>query len=113
MREQDLTPEALELIAARFRVLSEPMRLRILHALGDRELSVGDLVEQLEAGQANVSKHLGVLLAAGIVARRTEGLNAYYSIADGTIFRLCELVCSSIDDRLAAQRSAVIGYSKR
>ena len=91
MKKKDLTPEALELIAARFRVLSEPMRLRILHAIGEGEMTVTELVEGLEAGQANVSKHLGVLLDAGVVARRKEGLNAYYSIADETIFQLCEL----------------------
>jgi DNA-binding transcriptional ArsR family regulator len=108
-----LTPEALELLAARFRVLSEPMRLRILHTLHDGERTVTELVEQLEAGQANVSKHLGVLLDAGFVARRKEGLNAFYSIADPTIFQLCELVCASIDERLAAQRSAVGRYAKR
>jgi ArsR family transcriptional regulator len=113
MARKELTPEALELIAARFRVLSEPMRLRILHALGEREVTVGELVETLEAGQANVSKHLGMLLDAGIVRRRKDGLNAFYSIADASIFALCELVCSSLDERLAAQRGAVVGYSKR
>jgi ArsR family transcriptional regulator len=109
----DLSPEAFELIAARFRALAEPMRLRILHALGGDEMSVTEIVDATGAGQANVSKHLGVLLDAGIVARRKEGLNAYYSVADDSIFRMCELVCSSIDERLAAQRSAVVGYSKR
>jgi ArsR family transcriptional regulator len=113
MKKKDLTPEALELIAARFRVLSEPMRLRILHALGGGEMTVTQLIEALDAGQPNVSKHLGVLLDAGVVARRKEGLNSFYSIADESIFQLCELVCSSIDDRLAAQRKAVVGYSKR
>jgi ArsR family transcriptional regulator len=113
MKKNELTPEALELIAARFRVLSEPMRLRILHALGDGETTVGGLVEALGAGQANVSKHLGVLLDAGIVARRKEGLNAYYSVADESIFQLCELVCASLGERLAAQRSAVVRYPRR
>jgi DNA-binding transcriptional ArsR family regulator len=113
MKKTELTPEALELIAARFRVLAEPMRLRILHALGDREVTVGELVEELEAGQANVSKHLGLLLDASIVRRRKEGLNAFYSVADATIFELCDLVCSSLGERLAAQRGAVVGYTKR
>jgi ArsR family transcriptional regulator len=113
MKRKNLTPEARALIAARFRVLSEPMRLGILHVLGDGEMTVTQLIEALDAGQSNVSKHLGVLLDAGVVARRKEGLNAYYSIADESIFQLCELVCSSIDERLAAQRKAVVGYAKR
>jgi ArsR family transcriptional regulator len=89
------------------------MRLRILHALADGERTVGELVAELEAGQANVSKHLGLLLEAGIVRRRKDGLNALYSVSDETIFQLCELVCSSLDERLAAQRSAVIRYPTR
>jgi DNA-binding transcriptional ArsR family regulator len=112
-KKKELTPEALELIAARFRVLSEPMRLRILHTLGDGERTVGELVEELGAGQANVSKHLGLLLDAGVVRRRKEGLSAFYAVADESIFELCELVCSSLEDRLAAQRAAVGGYVKR
>jgi DNA-binding transcriptional ArsR family regulator len=113
MKKKELTPEAIELIAGRFRALSEPMRLRILHALADGERTVGELVAELEAGQANVSKHLGLLLEAGIVRRRKDGLNALYSVSDETIFQLCELVCSSLDERLAAQRSAVIRYPTR
>jgi ArsR family transcriptional regulator len=112
-RKKDLTPETFELIATRFRVLAEPMRLRILHALGEGEMTVGELVEALGAGQANVSKHLGLLLDAGIVRRRKEGLNAFYAIADETIFALCELVCSSLEERLAVQRAAVIRYPIR
>lgn len=103
------TDEALELIAARFKVLSEPMRLRILNTLGDGELTVSELVEATGAGQANVSKHLGLLLDAGIVARRKDGLNAYYSVADESIFAICEVVCDSLGERLAAQQRALTG----
>lgn len=112
-QQQELTPEALELIASRFRVLAEPMRLQILHTLGHDEMTVGDLVETLGAGQANTSKHLGILLDAGLVARRKEGLNAYYRVADDSIFNLCELVCSSLSERLAAQQGAVKSFSGR
>jgi len=102
-----LGDEALDMIAARFRVLAEPMRLRILNTLGEGELTVGELVEATGAGQANVSKHLGLLLDAGIVRRRKEGLNAFYSIADQSIFDLCEVVCSSLGERFAAQQRAL------
>ena len=90
---RELSPEALELIAARFRLLSEPMRLRILAALGDREMTVGELVEALGAGQPNISKHLALMLDAGVLRRRKEGLSAYYSIGDATVYRLCKLGC--------------------
>lgn len=98
-----LSDEALELIAARFRMLSEPMRLRLLNTLRDHEMSVGELVEQTGAGQANVSKHLGMLLDSGLVARRREGNLVYYRIADESIFTLCDVVCTSVGERLGAQ----------
>lgn len=102
-----LTDEALEMIAARFKLLADPMRLRILHALGNAEMTVSQLVEATKGGQANISKHLGALLEAGIVARRKEGLNAYYSIADETIFDLCDMVCSRLEAQFAARKNAL------
>ncbi|MEW6637547.1 MAG: transcriptional regulator, partial [Actinomycetota bacterium] len=51
----------------------------------------------------NVSKHLRLLLEAGIVGRRKQGLNSYYSIADETVFELCDLMCGSIRGRLEAE----------
>jgi ArsR family transcriptional regulator len=103
---RELSDEALSLIASRFRLLGEPLRLKILNALRDGELSVTELVEETGAGQANVSKHLGLLLTGGLVARRKEGNLAYYYIADETIFQLCETVCDSLGVRLAAQGDA-------
>ena len=91
------------MIADRFKVLSEPMRLKILHALWDGERTVGEIIVATGALQANVSKHLGMLQQAGLVRRRKNGLNVYYQIADETVFALCEVVCSSLHDRLAAQ----------
>jgi ArsR family transcriptional regulator len=105
---RDLSDEALSLVASRFRLLGEPLRLKILNTLNDRELSVTELVEATGAGQANVSKHLNLLLMGGLVARRKEGNLAYYRIADETIFHLCEAVCDSLGERLAAQREAVV-----
>lgn len=104
---QELTDDAFAMIAARFRALSEPTRLKILHELDRGELSVGEIVERTHTGQANVSKHLSVLLEAGIVARRKVGLQALYRVVDESIFQLCDTVCSSVGDRLAAQQRAV------
>jgi DNA-binding transcriptional ArsR family regulator len=112
-RHAQLTEEALELIAARFRVLAEPMRLKILNALGDDEMSVTELVGATAAGQANVSKHLSMLADARLVSRRKEGLNVYYRVADETVFDLCNAVCSSLGERLAAQHDAVRHFSRR
>ncbi len=107
------TEEALELIAARFRVLGEPMRLKILSTLGESEMTVTELVEATGAGQANVSKHLAMLANARLVARRKEGLNVCYRVSDETVFDLCGAVCSSLGTRLAAQHDAVKHFSNR
>ncbi len=105
-QRQRLPPEALELIAARFRVLGEPMRLRLLIALEPGERNVSDLVAATGATQANVSRHLQTLADAGIVGRRKEGLNVFYRIIDPGIFDLCEGVCGSLQKRLDAQARA-------
>ena len=91
----------VELIAERFRILSEPMRIRLLDALRDGEATVQQLEEATGASQQNVSKHLGVLLRAGIVARRKEGNFSVYSIADQAIFSLCEEVCGNLHRQVA------------
>ena len=74
----------VDLIAQRFRVLSEPMRIKLLDRLRDGAATVHELTEALGASQQNVSKHLGVLLQAGIVSRAKQGTSSRYSIADRT-----------------------------
>jgi DNA-binding transcriptional ArsR family regulator len=92
--------ELAELIAQRFRVIGDAMRIRLLDSLREGELSVGELTVQLETSQQNVSKHLGILYAAGIVARRRDGNRILYSIADEGVFRLCEQVCGGLQRQL-------------
>lgn len=104
---REFSDEALELVAHRFKVLAEPMRLRLLNELREGERSVSELVERMGAGQANVSKHLGVLFRHGLVARRKEALNVYYRVADPAIFKLCALVCDSLEADLEARRRAL------
>lgn len=91
-----LPAELTERIAERFRVLGEPMRIALLDALRDREATVGELQRVCDASQQNVSKHLGVLLRAGIVGRRKQGNFSVYSIADPMVFALCEEVCGGL-----------------
>src|ERR687893_1239871 len=95
-------PEALvELIAQRFRVIGEPMRIRLLDALREGPLTINELTEALGASQQNVSKHVGVLAQAGIVAREKDGNRVRCSIADESIFQLCELVCGGLRAHVA------------
>jgi ArsR family transcriptional regulator len=105
-----MTPQAAELIARRFRALSDPTRLRILDLLRERgEASVGELTEALEAGQQNVSKHLAALHSEGFVARRKAGTSALYRISDPGVLELCEKVCAGIEAQLVEIGDAIRG----
>jgi DNA-binding transcriptional ArsR family regulator len=95
--------EVMHQLAEYFSVLGEPMRLRILNLLRDGEKCVQDLVAASETSQANVSKHLKVMMQAGILRRRTVGTSAYYSIEDDLIFELCGLVCDRLAGRVEQQ----------
>jgi len=91
------------MIAHRFAVLAEPLRLRLIHALFEGEKSVNTLVELTGGTQGNVSRHLQTLTQAHILKRRKEGLQVFYSIGDPSIFQLCELVCSSLEKQFVKQ----------
>jgi DNA-binding transcriptional ArsR family regulator len=103
---KNLTDEAFDAISQRFRVLSDPMRLKILYNLRGGELSVSDIVEKTGGSQSNVSKHLSMLLTHGMVHRRREGTSAFYSIADDYVFSLCDNVCGGIEAELEHRRNA-------
>lgn len=91
----------VQLIARRFRVLGEPMRIKLLDRLRDGSATVGELAEVTGASQQNVSKHMSVLLDAGMVSRAREGTFTRYEIADPSIFELCEHVCGGLGQQLA------------
>lgn len=100
-KTSSLSEGALHLVARRFAVLGEPMRLRLLQLLMVAEQPVNALVEASGGTQANVSRHLQTLAAAGLVSRRKEGLQVFYAIADPSIFKLCDLVCGSLEKQMA------------
>lgn len=100
-KRRKITDEVLQLVAQRFKVLSEPARLRLLTILEAGEQNVGRLVELTGLSQANASKHLATLVAAGMVGRRKEGLNAYYFISDPQVFELCDLMCHRLEKEFA------------
>jgi ArsR family transcriptional regulator len=61
------------------------------------EATVQELIDGTGHKQSNVSKHLGVLARAGLVARRKDGQKAYYRIDDPNLSAVCLLVCGAID----------------
>lgn len=101
-----LTDDALEMIAQRFRVLGEANRLRLIRCLEDGELSVSELVHRTNLTQANVSRHLQTLTQSGILGRRRDGVNVLYRIADPGIFDLCGHVCGSLQADMVRKAGA-------
>jgi DNA-binding transcriptional ArsR family regulator len=93
---EGLPPEALDQVAAYFRALSEPTRLQILNLLRSGERNVGDLAQLTGYTSANVSRHLAFLMQQGLVRRDARGTAVYYSIADASVYALCDLVCGNI-----------------
>ena len=106
-----LPPDLVELIARRFRVLGEPIRIRLLDQLRDGERSVNDLAVHLDAGQQNVSKHLSMLADERILARRKDGNHVYYRIVDDGVLGLCKQVCGSLEQQLQSLALIVAGAS--
>ncbi|MGN6373178.1 MAG: ArsR/SmtB family transcription factor [Solirubrobacteraceae bacterium] len=95
-----LSEPLIELIAQRFRVLGEPMRIKLLDRLREGEATVGELQRTLGASQQNVSKHLGILHAAGMVSRVKDGNHTRYAISDPAVFELCNQVCGGVRRQL-------------
>ena len=94
---------ALQYVAKYFKALAEPMRLKVLNALQDGEKNVSQLTEMSGGTQANVSKHLSLLAQYGLVKRESRGNCVYYSIADSSVYELCDLVCGQISNRMALE----------
>jgi DNA-binding transcriptional ArsR family regulator len=92
-----LSGEQLEMVALRFRLLGEPMRLRILQAVCHGARPVNEIVEAVDATQANVSKHLALLAGAGILERQKRGQQVFYGMKDQLALKLCGLVQSHLE----------------
>ncbi len=110
---KELSAAALELIATRFRALSEPMRLRILNLLMQEECTVGQLVELTGSSQANISKHVALLREAGMVGTRKEGLSSYCFIADPIVNELCEMMCSRLREEMEEKAKELLSFDPR
>ena len=96
--QRALTDGELEKIARHFRLLGEPMRLKILQAVCRRPRPVNEIVAAVDSTQANVSKHLALLAAAGILKREKDGQSVYYGVKNPAVVRLCDLVRAQLAD---------------
>jgi len=93
---QDVDDEHFEKAAEIFRVMSAPMRLRIIRALCGGEKNVTELLAEIDTTQPNMSQHLNMLYRSRVLGRRREGVQIYYSIADVNIASICRTVCEQI-----------------
>ncbi len=114
--KQKIDDEVLDQIAHRLRAMGSPLRLRLLHALEGRELSVSELVEEVGSQQATVSNQLRVLWQAGLVTRRRAGLAVYYGLADARMLEVCRTLCDTLSstllrnlDSIERGRRAILG----
>jgi DNA-binding transcriptional ArsR family regulator len=108
---EGLPDEALAQVAVYFQALSEPTRLQILNLLRQQERSVGELAQLCGYTSANISRHLALLTQHGLVARESRGNSAIYTIADESVYTLCDLVCGNIArqfERTARDRAAFV-----
>jgi ArsR family transcriptional regulator len=107
MRHKSLAPETLQAVADRFKVLAEPARLAILNALRRQPMmTVTTLIDETGLNQANLSKHLQLLHMHGFVERRRERSWVFYSLADDSVFALCDIMCGQLDRHVAVRRLA-------
>ena len=83
-------------VARYFALLSDPMRLRIMHAVCSCERSVSDIVLLTGGTQTNVSRHLGLMHERGALARRKDGSHVYYRVADEALVAMCREVCQRV-----------------
>ena len=96
------TDQTFESAADLFRVMSAPMRLKIINSLCDGEKNVSYLLTQVNTTQSNMSQHLNTLYQAGILGKRREGVQIFYRIIDQRIVSICEAVCHEIERNTAS-----------
>ena len=100
--------QVFDTVAAYFSVLSEPTRLKIMHAVCDAEQTVSQIVIATGGTQTNISRHLGLMYRQGVLLRRRDGNQIFYRVADETMVELCRSVCNriatTIDERKPLKR---------
>jgi ArsR family transcriptional regulator len=107
--DQQTAARIFEVAAELFSVLSTPIRLQILGALCDGELSVSQILERVETTQPNLSQHLAILYRHGVIGKRKEGTQVIYSVQSEKAVALCRSVVTQVaielDDPQSVQAS--------
>jgi len=80
--------EDIERASRSLKAMSHPLRLKILCVLGDREVSVQDIVDNVGTSQSNISQHLAILRDKGILSSRKDANRVYYRVGDARTLQL-------------------------
>ncbi len=88
--------QVFERAADLFRVMSAPLRLKIISSLCNSEKNVGELLSEISTTQPNMSQHLNTLYQAGVLGKRREGVQIFYRIVDDRAAKMCRAVCMQI-----------------
>lgn len=99
----NLAHEMFEPVAERLRVLADATRLRILDVLRRGEATVLEIAALVGTSQPNVSRHLALLLRAGLVGRRQAGRHVHYRLLDPFVDRICDAICGSLQAHVERQ----------
>ncbi len=90
--------EDIDRASRSMKAIAHPLRLKILCTLGNEEISVQDIVEQVGTSQSNISQHLAILRDKGILTARKDANRVYYRVGDQRTLRLIgmmrEVFCS-------------------
>jgi DNA-binding transcriptional ArsR family regulator len=108
MSPDDANDELFVRIADRLKALSDPTRLKILHALEDGERTVTEILELVGGSQANVSKHLSRMRLSGVVASRRAGTSVHYRVVDPAAFAICRTVCDSLEQHAGDEHRTIL-----
>jgi DNA-binding transcriptional ArsR family regulator len=108
-------PESMpfELVARRLKALADASRLSVLRRLCAGEKCVTEIVDETGLGQANVSKHLHILLGEGFVLARKDRRNVYYRLSNGMSEEICAIICRSIQEKAASEKRVLARYLSR
>ena len=88
--------QVFETAAEVFRVMSAPMRLKIISSLCNGEKNVSQLLNEIVTTQPNMSQHLNTLYQNGVIAKRRDGVQIFYRIVNDRVVTLCRAMCTQI-----------------
>ncbi len=104
--------ELYELQSDVCKIFSNSKRLEIINLLKDKELSAGELIQKTGLSKANLSQHMGILKAKGVILSRREGVTVYYRISNAKIIEACTLMREVLLEQIQ-EKGRIVSNLKR